>query len=91
MPTVLFIKCVNPKAKEYYTNHKHYHKGDSGLYLYILEDVKIKLGETKFIDLGIQCEMLSRKLISTSPHDLDKEVDLPYTKQIYTNYLQKQM
>ena len=54
----LWIKPIHEKAKEVYRNHKHYNPGDSGLDLYILEDVEITLGETKFIDLGIQCEMI---------------------------------
>ena len=29
------------------------------LYLYVLEDIQIKIGETIFIDLGIQCEMVN--------------------------------
>ena len=54
----LNIKYISNIAKEYYNNHNFYHKGDSGLDLFILEDIEISLGETKFIDLGIQCQMI---------------------------------
>ena len=57
MPT-LYIKPLNEKVKSYYQNHEHYHKGDSGLDLYLPEQVEIKLGETIYIDLGIQCQMV---------------------------------
>ena len=53
----LRIKIVNEKAKDLYVTNNSY-KDDSGLDLYVLEDINIKIGETVFIDLGIQCEML---------------------------------
>ena len=58
MNTILLIKPTNKTALELYSNHSHYHPGDSGLDLYILEDIDISPGETKLVDLGIQCEML---------------------------------
>lgn len=57
----LNIKPISDIAKSYYKNHKHFHNGDSGLDLYLLEDFEIGLGETKFIDLGIQCQMVEKK------------------------------
>ena len=60
----LKIKIVNPVANEFYQTKQNY-DSDSGLDLYILEDIIIKLGETKKIDLGIQCEMLSNKKYNT--------------------------
>lgn len=57
----LNIKPVSDIAESYYKNHTHFHKGDSGLDLYLLEDFEISLGETKFIDLGIQCQMVEKK------------------------------
>ncbi len=56
----LLIKPVSVLAESFYKNHSTYHKGDSGLDLYILEDLVIKPGETKLVDLGIQCEMLNK-------------------------------
>ena len=53
----LKIKIVNPAGHEYYQGDQMNYDSDSGFDLYVLEDVLIKLGETKKIDLGIQCEM----------------------------------
>ena len=39
----LFIKIDNPLATEYYNNLKVNHDGDSGIDLYILEDVVFRL------------------------------------------------
>ena len=55
----LKIKIVNPVAHEYYQSDQMNYDSDSGFDLYVLEDILIKLGETKKIDLGIQCEMRS--------------------------------
>ena len=55
---LLLIKPLNEKALNYYESHSSYHPGDSGIDLFVLEDVVISPGETKLIDLGIQCEML---------------------------------
>ena len=57
----LLIKPLTNLAKEYYSNHRHFHKGDAGLDLYILEDQTIKSGETVKIKLGISCENTSQK------------------------------
>ena len=38
----LLIKPLNDIAKKYYLNHNHYHKGDAGLDLYVLEDQTFK-------------------------------------------------
>ena len=57
----LLIKPLNDSAKEYYNNHKHFHKGDAGLDLYVLEDQIFKAGETAKIKLGISCESTDEK------------------------------
>jgi dUTP pyrophosphatase len=57
----LLIKPLNSLAKEYYSNHNYFHKGDAGLDLYILEDQTFKSGETSKIKLGISCENLEGK------------------------------
>ena len=41
-----------------YVNHSHYHMGDSGIDLYCPDTITIESGETKLIDLKIQCQML---------------------------------
>ena len=57
----LLIKPLNDLAKEYYSNHDHFHKGDAGLDLYVLENQTFKAGETAKIKLGISCENLDGK------------------------------
>ena len=52
----LYIKHLNKEAKTIYKNHGHFHEGDAGLDLYILEDVVFQPGETKLLKLGISCE-----------------------------------
>ena len=57
----LYIKILNENAKELYENHGHFHDGDAGLDLYILEKITISSGETKLIKLGISCESIDGK------------------------------
>ena len=52
----LFIKPYNDTAWEFYQNHGHFHDGDAGLDLYVLENIQFDPGETKAIKLGISCE-----------------------------------
>ena len=57
----LLIKPLNDLAKDYHSNHDHFHKGDAGLDLYVLENQTFKSGETAKIKLGISCENLDGK------------------------------
>lgn len=57
----LLIKIVNEDASEFYSNMPSGHKGDSGVDLYVLEDIEFLPGETKFIDLGIQTAVINKK------------------------------
>jgi dUTP pyrophosphatase len=57
----LKIKIVNPAGHEYYQRDQMNYDSDSGFDLYVLEDTTLTLGETKKIDLGIQCEMVRRE------------------------------
>ncbi|OUW61028.1 MAG: hypothetical protein CBD58_03680 [bacterium TMED198] len=52
----LLIKPLNDISMSFYKDHGHFHNGDAGLDLYILEDVIFKPGDTKLIKLGISCE-----------------------------------
>ena len=54
----LNIKVEDVDLRNLYINHKHYNPGDSGIDLYIPEDIVIYPGETRYIDLGISCEFL---------------------------------
>ena len=53
----LKLKPENESVKALYEHHISYHEGDSGLDLFIPEDVEIKCGETKLVNLKIKCEM----------------------------------
>ena len=57
----LLIKPLNSLSKEFYLNHNHFHDGDAGLDLYVLEDQTFKPGETGKIKLGISCENVDGK------------------------------
>ena len=80
----LKIKPLNEKAHEYYSNHKHFHDGDAGLDLYILEDIHFQPGETKAIKLGISCEpedgvayyLFPRSSISKTPLRMSNSIGL---------------
>ena len=53
-------------VKKIYENHSHFHQGDAGLDLYCIEDVTIKPGESKKIDLKIKCEAFKTKMKKTN-------------------------
>lgn len=54
------FKCKNNDIKEIYKNHQIFHKGDSGVDLFIIEDISIEPGETKLVNLGIHCQLQSK-------------------------------
>ena len=80
----LFIKPHNNTALEFYRNHGHFHDGDAGLDLYVLEDLHFKPGETKAIKLGISCEpedgiayyLFPRSSISKTPLRMANSIGL---------------
>ena len=80
----LKIKTLNKAANELYENHGHFHDGDAGLDLYVLEDQTFIPGETKLIKLGISCEpedgkayfLLPRSSISKTPLRLSNSIGL---------------
>ena len=55
----LYLKPEDESVEQFYKNHSSYHEGDSGLDLFVPNDIEIKCGETVFIDLKIKCEMLN--------------------------------
>ncbi|MFL2983279.1 MAG: dCTP deaminase domain-containing protein [Candidatus Neomarinimicrobiota bacterium] len=57
----LRIKPLNDLARQRYQNHGHFHNGDAGLDLFIIDELKINPGETVRIKLGIACENLDLK------------------------------
>ena len=80
----ILIKPLNDIARDFYENHSHFHKGDSGLDLYILEKQIFKPGETNKIKLGISCEantgksyfLFPRSSISKTPLRMANSIGL---------------
>ena len=80
----LFIKPHNDIARQFYRNHGHFHDGDAGLDLYVLEDLHFDPGETKAIKLGISCEpedgiayyLFPRSSISKTPLRMANSIGL---------------
>ena len=52
----LHIKPENDRLVELYTNHGHYHNGDSGYDLYCPETVTIPPGLGHVVDMKVKCE-----------------------------------
>ena len=80
----LFIKPHNETTRKFYQKHGHFHEGDAGLDLYVLEDIYFESGETKAIKLGISCEpedgrayyLLPRSSISKTPLRMANSIGL---------------
>ena len=80
----LYIKPHNDIAREFYCNHGHFHIGDAGLDLYVLEDIHFEPCETKAIKLGISCEpedgiayyLFPRSSISKTPLRMANSIGL---------------
>ncbi len=71
----LKIKSLTQKAKDFYENHGHFHQGDAGLDLFIIDALTIRPGETAIIKSNIACEntdempylLMPRSSISKTP------------------------
>ena len=78
------MKPHTQTAWEFYQSHGHFHKGDAGLDLYVLEDIHFEAGETKAIKMGISCEpedgmayyLLPRSSISKTPLRMANSIGL---------------
>ena len=57
----LRIKAFNERAQELYENHSHFHAGDAGLDLFVVEDQIIPARSTHPIPLQIACENVDNK------------------------------
>jgi dUTP pyrophosphatase len=55
------IKPFNNSVKSLYENHGHFHNGDAGIDLFVIENQTIEAGETTRIHLGIACENVDNK------------------------------
>ena len=80
----LLVKTLNDEANKFYKNHGHFHDGDAGLDLYVLEDIIFEAGDTKLIKLGISCEpkdgrayyLFPRSSISKTPLRMSNSIGL---------------
>ena len=80
----LKIRPFNAEVKQMYENHGHFHDGDAGLDLYVLENILFEPGETKAIKLGISCEpedgkayyLFPRSSISKTPLRMANSIGL---------------
>ena len=80
----LKIKPLDEEIKIMYKDHGHFHDGDSGLDLFIVENQLVKAGETKLINLGICCEstngcsyfLMPRSSISLTPLRMSNSIGL---------------
>jgi len=78
------IRPHNPASREQYEQHGHYHAGDAGLDLFILEDQIIKAGDTVPLKLQISCEtdsgqpyyLMPRSSISKTPLRMSNSIGL---------------
>ena len=57
----LRIKAFNSRAKELYENHSHFHPGDAGLDLFVIENQTIPANSTQPVPLQIACQNLDNK------------------------------
>ena len=57
----LKIKPFNNSVRSFYENHGHFHDGDAGIDLFIVDEQTIEAGETTLIHLGIACENMENK------------------------------
>ncbi|EEQ98648.1 deoxyuridinetriphosphatase, putative [Perkinsus marinus ATCC 50983] len=85
----LKILPLDAKAAEYYSSHKTFHAGDSGLDLFVVKEQTIQPGETAFIRLGIKAAafdgkdgaglswlLMARSSISKTPLRLSNSIGL---------------
>ncbi|MEA3288248.1 MAG: dUTP diphosphatase [Candidatus Marinimicrobia bacterium] len=78
------IQPHNSQARHQYENHGHYHAGDAGLDLFIMETLTIPAGETVALKLQISCEtdtgqpyyLIPRSSISKTPLRMSNSIGL---------------
>ena len=78
----LSMKLLSSKAKNFYAKHGHFHDGDAGLDLYVLEDIVIKAGDTVLIKLGIACEPIDGKAYYLMPRSSISKTPLRMSNSI---------
>ena len=78
----LNIKILNEKARLLYEKHGHFHYGDAGLDLYVIEDIEFQPMETKLIKLGISCEPIDGKAYYLMPRSSISKTPLRMSNSI---------
>ena len=91
----LNIRPFNSEVKKLYQDHGHFHDGDAGLDLYVIDKQTIEPDETTFIHLQIACEtddgrpylLMPRSSIAKTPllcycTVFDYQVDLSFAVQL---------
>lgn len=78
----LKIKPFNDRAKELYENHSHFHSGDAGLDLFVIEDQTISAKTTQPIPLQIACENLDNKAYYLFPRSSISKTPLRLSNSI---------
>ena len=78
----LNIKILNEKARLLYEKHGHFHNGDAGLDLYVVEDIEFQPMETKLIKLGISCEPIDGKAYYLMPRSSISKTPLRMSNSI---------
>ena len=78
----LLIKTLNKTAQKMYENHGHFHKGDAGLDLYVLEELEFLPGETHLIKLGISCQPINGKAYYLFPRSSISKTPLRMSNSI---------
>ena len=71
----LKIQPLSGHARDLYENHGHFHDGDAGLDLFVIDSLTVEPGETAIIKLYIACEntdgkpyfLMPRSSISKTP------------------------
>ena len=80
----LKIKPFNAEVKTFYENHGHFHDGDAGLDVYIINQQTIQANDTTLIHLQIACEtndgkpylLMPRSSIAKTPLRLCNSIGL---------------
>ncbi len=80
----LNIRPFNAKVKQLYDNHGHFHDGDAGLDVYVINEQTIVPDETSLIHLQIACEtsdgrpylLMPRSSIAKTPLRLCNSIGL---------------
>ncbi|MDP6169785.1 MAG: dUTP diphosphatase [Candidatus Marinimicrobia bacterium] len=57
----LRIKPFSDSVSKMYQDHGHFHDGDAGLDLFIIDEQIIEPGQTALIKLGVYCENLDQR------------------------------